>query len=166
VNVMDNNQWNESCEQKIVFHFLQIIFLDQEIEMQWQDDERQWHDTCDNYGEVVHPSEAEIAKMHLKQSPWYRTDGGIAYCKITNTFLKKQIYYRVTEDSMKRKQKQLKVRERARWQDKWEENMYFKHIIEEKLKEIDEELKKMDGVDSLENIPHSSEEAPILRTQT
>jgi len=132
--------------------------LDQEIEMQWQDDDRQWHDTCDNYGEVVHPSQEEIAKMHLKQSPWYRTDGGIAYCKITNTFLKKQIYYRVTEDSIKRKQLQLKLRDRAKWQDKWEENRYFQFIIEQKLKEIDEELQKMDGADFSKKNPNSSED--------
>jgi len=142
-----------------VFHFFQIIFLDQKIEMQWQDNEREWQETCDNYGEIIAPLEEEIAKMQFVTSQWYRTDGGIAYCKITNTFLKNKIYYRVTEDSIKRKQKQIKTRERARWQDKWEENMYFKHIIEEKLKEIDEELKKMDGVDS-------SEEAPIFGTQT
>lgn len=106
----------------------------------WQDDERDWHHMCDNYAELVVPSEEEMTKMALKQSQWYRTDGGVAYCKTTNIFFWRGNYYRVTPESIKKKKRLLLQQQRQRLSDKLAENLQFQQRIEEKLKAIDAEL--------------------------
>jgi len=104
----------------------------------WQNNEREWFDMCDAYGEEIYPGKEEIAEMHFVASPWYRTDGGIAYCKKTNTFCRRGIdnppkYYRVTEESIARKKRILHNRKKKYYQDMLEDLECQKRHIEQIL---------------------------------
>jgi hypothetical protein len=108
--------------------------------MNWQDDERQWFEICDAYGEIIEPSEHEISKMYPVASKWYRTDGNISYCKITNTFVRffanKIIYYRVTKESIERKKELQKQQMKIYLEKKLADVIQMKEKIEQKLKDL------------------------------
>lgn len=78
----------------------------------WQKDERKWWDVCDNFSEPIIPTDEEIQRLRPKSSSWFRADGtSIAYCIDTNIFVRNgpedsTKYFRVTDDSMVRRQKQ------------------------------------------------------------
>lgn len=96
------------------------------MENTWQENEREWFDVCDAYGEEIHPGKEDITHMHFVTSQWYRTDGGIAYCKKTNTFRRGEgggnpKYYRVTEESIVRKKHLLQDRKKKRYRDMLED---------------------------------------------
>lgn len=109
--------------------------------MNWQDDYRQWFDVCDSYGEIIQPTEEEIKSMCPVQSKWYRTDGGIGYCKATNIFVRRYDYtikyYRVTEESKARKIQERKRQTKRYLEEKLAEVIKTKEKIEQKLKELE-----------------------------
>jgi len=105
----------------------------------WQNNEREWFEMCDAYGEEIHPGKQDIADMHFVTSQWYRTDGGIAYCKKTNTFRRGSSppkYYRVTEESIARKKRILRDRKRKGYQDMLEDLELQKQRIEQILRRL------------------------------